>query len=293
MADSGSLNVTSSPTTTSVTGGGGINPGDKVTLVISATDPPVGALIQLHVDTSLVLDSPEPESPESEGGGGGGDGGSLVPGNAGTGGAGTGVSGVAPNPTSPFYFAWVNSTDSTWTSDFARWDINIFDFVIEHTESNFPMLTITVPNPFVGFLNPGRLYWAWFAWQDPTTSIVYPLFFGRLVGVPTDLVNQTVQMKLIARPTNYIQIKQQVAESLKVFPYYDPDIRSVRQTRRPRRYPRGLVFSFTTSTARYPSRNRVRHPHRRGPDNQLLAAESVPFMIWSRSASDQLTILIA
>jgi hypothetical protein len=122
----------------------------------------------------------------------------------------------------PFFFHWVEPTENIWSSEFEVWDENIFDFVIEHTEGNFPTLTITVPNPFEGFLNPGRLFWAWFAWEDPTTSHVWPLFFGRLVGVPTDLVNQTVQMKFIARPTNYIAAKQLVAETLKVAPYYDP-----------------------------------------------------------------------
>ena len=51
----------SSPVTTNVTSGGGINPTDKVTLVISGADHGQ-RMIQLHVDTSLVLDRPEPES---------------------------------------------------------------------------------------------------------------------------------------------------------------------------------------------------------------------------------------
>ena len=55
----------------------------------------------------------------------------------------------------------------------------------------------------------------------PGTTII-PLFFGELLGVPTDLFAEKITLKFIARSMNYIDMKQAVAETLKIPGNYEP-----------------------------------------------------------------------
>jgi len=55
----------------------------------------------------------------------------------------------------------------------------------------------------------------------PGETIV-PIFFGELVGVPSDLFAEKITLKFIARPMNYIEQKQAVAETLKIPGNYEP-----------------------------------------------------------------------
>jgi hypothetical protein len=119
-----------------------------------------------------------------------------------------------------FYFAWV-AQGTPWDLSLARFDENIFDLTIEHDEGQIPTATIEIKNPRIGFISPGRLYWAWISFGYDACQ-PQPLFFGRLVGVPERIESNTVKMKLIARDTDYIYQKQQVAETLKKPPNYDP-----------------------------------------------------------------------
>lgn len=122
----------------------------------------------------------------------------------------------------PFYFAWVNPDQKTFDeSTMLRFDEDVFSFTIKHDEGQFATLEAVIKNPRVGFLNPGRKLWAWLAYLD-STAHVRPLFFGVLTGVPTDLFAELVTIKLNARPHDYVPLKQAVAETLKVRPYYDP-----------------------------------------------------------------------
>jgi hypothetical protein len=118
------------------------------------------------------------------------------------------------------YFAWVPA-DTAWDVSLARFDENIFDLVIEHDEGQIPTCTIEVKNPHIGFINPGRLYWTWISFSYEACGPI-PLFFGRLIGIPEQIAENTVKMKFIARDSDYIYQKQQVARSLKVTPNYDP-----------------------------------------------------------------------
>ena len=123
---------------------------------------------------------------------------------------------------SPFFFAWANETDTEFHSNFERVDEDIFSFGIKHDEGQHPTLDITIINPRVGLLHAGRKLWAWFSWRNPETGHVVPLFFGVLVGVPTDLFQEKVTLKFVARSPNYIDDKQAVAETMKIRPYWDP-----------------------------------------------------------------------
>ena len=120
---------------------------------------------------------------------------------------------------SQFFFAWV-SPGTPWSSALQRWDESIISFSIEGSEGDIPSMTMLIKNPYIGLLNPGRLYWGWLAWEDDS-AVVHELFYGRLVGIPTDLIGEAVTLKFTARPHDYIRQKQLVAETLKVAPGYD------------------------------------------------------------------------
>lgn len=122
---------------------------------------------------------------------------------------------------SQFYFAWTTyASDNTFSPAFKRWDEEIFDFKLSHAEGDFASLEITIINPRIGLLAPGRDLWAWFAFEHPTLGTV-PLFFGRLVALPTDLTLDTVKLTFIARPEDFDARKRALAETLKVRPYWD------------------------------------------------------------------------
>ena len=49
-----------------------------------------------------------------------------------------------------------------------------------------------------------------------------PLFFGRLVGIPTNILQEVVTLQFVAKPIDFLSQKQALAETLKVRPYWDP-----------------------------------------------------------------------
>ncbi len=122
----------------------------------------------------------------------------------------------------PFYFAWVDETETTFseTAHLVE-DEQIVTFRLEQTEGNCATLTLDVRNPRIGLLNPGRKVWAWFSWDSGTGGIV-PLIFARLVGVPTNLIQEVVTLQFIAKPLDFTVQKFELAEILKVRPNYDP-----------------------------------------------------------------------
>jgi hypothetical protein len=121
-----------------------------------------------------------------------------------------------------FYFAWVDSTETTFGVEHKVEDESVFSIQIIHSEGDFPSALIDVKNPKVGLLNAGRKQWAWLSWDDGGTSGTTPLFFGRLVGIPSQLTNEIVQLTFVARPLDWDAQKQALADTLKVAPYWDP-----------------------------------------------------------------------
>ena len=120
-----------------------------------------------------------------------------------------------------YYFAWVDASETTFDVSHKREDEQIFDFNLRQSEGEFALLDITIINPRIGLLNPGRDIWAWFAYEHPTGGTV-PLFFGRLIGIPEDLQEEQVKLSFVARPADFAQQKLALAETLKVRPYWDP-----------------------------------------------------------------------
>lgn len=125
----------------------------------------------------------------------------------------------------PIYFAWATSDDTTFSETFEREDEDIFSFEISHEEGQMPTLDVVIRYPTVngvavGLLKAGRNQWCWLSWDNNGT--VEPLFYGRLVGFPTNVNDTLVTLQFVARAKDYISQKQSLADSLKVRPYYDP-----------------------------------------------------------------------
>jgi hypothetical protein len=118
----------------------------------------------------------------------------------------------------PIYFAWADANEAFSELVHLRMDEYVFSIKRTLSENQKPMLELEIERPHVGLLSPGRKYWAWLAW-DSGSGIV-PLFFGRLVGNPVQLFQNTITIQLIADPTDYKHQIQMIAESLKVLPYW-------------------------------------------------------------------------
>lgn len=120
-----------------------------------------------------------------------------------------------------FYFAWVNPDETTFDpSTMAREDEDVFSFTMSQQEGDFASLDLAIKNPRVGFLAPGRKVWAWFSYSVNGADAV-PLFFGRLLGVPTNIFDTVVNVTFTARPLNFNEQKLALAASLRVKPYWD------------------------------------------------------------------------
>lgn len=126
------------------------------------------------------------------------------------------------------YFRWSLSTDTDWDDSFAVYEENVLSLAVEEKEGSFAKLTITVKNPramsgnALGLLAPSRRQWVWLAWDSGSTDGTVPLFFGQLVGIPSDLTGEKITLVLLAKPADYLASKQALAETLKKFPGYDP-----------------------------------------------------------------------
>ena len=126
--------------------------------------------------------------------------------------------------TLPFTFYWANENETTFNpSTMNVINEDICSFEVKHDEGQIPTLDIAVRNPRIGLLAPGRKVWAWLAWQGTGayTGTLVPLFFGVLVGVPTNLFQEKVTLQFIARSSQFIENKQKLAETMKAPPYYD------------------------------------------------------------------------
>lgn len=121
-----------------------------------------------------------------------------------------------------FYFKWVDKTDTTFIEGtHAVNDEKVFSLNISQGEGDFASAEVDLINPRIGLLTPTRKQWAWLSYRDPVGT-VHPLMFGRLISVPQALQDNVIRLTFVARPGDYEDQKATLAESLKVFPYYDP-----------------------------------------------------------------------
>ncbi|RWO29567.1 MAG: hypothetical protein EOS10_22240 [Mesorhizobium sp.] len=123
-----------------------------------------------------------------------------------------------------FYFAWADVTDTTFGPEFEIEDEDMARLELGQKEGEIASLAMVVKNPRVGLLAAGRKQWGWLSWLDSEnpTSGPHPLFFGRLVGVPSEPQGNAVTLQFVARPADYDAQKLALAETLKVAPWWDP-----------------------------------------------------------------------
>lgn len=120
-----------------------------------------------------------------------------------------------------FFIALVDPNETTFVSaTHARNDMDVASFSLAQKEGDFAVFTVTIKNPLEGLLSPTRKRHAWISWDGP--SGIQPLFFGRVVGVPADINKMRTVITFRARPDEYETLKNALADSLRVEPYWDP-----------------------------------------------------------------------
>lgn len=120
------------------------------------------------------------------------------------------------------YFAWVNSTDNTYSGAFARNDETVLGYRLEQKEGEFATLSLDVKaQQGIALLSALRKQWGWFSYRNGTELV--PRFFGRLIGIQTVSTDSgdVVTIQLVAEPIDYANQKKAVADSKRVLPRYD------------------------------------------------------------------------
>jgi hypothetical protein len=118
-----------------------------------------------------------------------------------------------------FFFALVDPTDATFTQTFARNDWTVLSFRHEHKEGEFAKLSLEIKNPGAGLLS-GKV-WLWFSYQLVGAGTATPLFFGRIVGIPSSILQEAVTVELTGKPADFNDQKTALADTLRVLPWYD------------------------------------------------------------------------
>jgi hypothetical protein len=125
-----------------------------------------------------------------------------------------------------FYFAWVNSSETTFSGSHVRYDEKVFSFTITHREGECAQLSLTIKNPKIGLLAAGRKVWGWLSFSDSGTAGAQPLFFGRLLGIPDMGGSATgfaelLTLIFVAKPIDFAAQRRTLAEDLAILPFYD------------------------------------------------------------------------
>jgi hypothetical protein len=123
-----------------------------------------------------------------------------------------------------FYFAWVDEGEEFDEDVHNRNDEDVFAFQYEQSEGDFAGLSIEIRNPRIGLLATGRKQWAILSFNQGTdiSPDVIPLFRGRLIGIPSNVFDTIVTLEFTARPADFVDQKIDVADALKVPPYWEP-----------------------------------------------------------------------
>jgi hypothetical protein len=126
-------------------------------------------------------------------------------------------------------FVWADPAETTFVeATHAREDEDVFAFELTQSEGDFAQLSVTLRNPRAGFLRPDRKQWAWLSARMPDSSII-PLFFGRLIGVPSNVFGELVTIEFVARPADFLARKTALADALRVLPHPEPALRLAQQ----------------------------------------------------------------
>lgn len=123
-------------------------------------------------------------------------------------------------PVQAVYFAWVDQGVAFNAVTHAVEDEKIVRFSVEQQEGEFAIARIDIKNPRIGLLNAGRKLWAYLSYHNGTS--VVPIFYGRVIGIPTNLHLEVITLEFVARPVDYVEQKEGLAATMRFLPYYDP-----------------------------------------------------------------------
>jgi predicted nucleic acid binding AN1-type Zn finger protein len=118
-----------------------------------------------------------------------------------------------------FYFAWVDEGDVFDAVTHAREDAKIFSIELSQDEGEFAKLAIQLENPRVGLLAAGRNLWCILSRQKGDD--VEHMFTGRLIGIPSRVDGEVVELTFVARPADFLTQRDAVSDALKELPWYD------------------------------------------------------------------------
>ncbi len=123
---------------------------------------------------------------------------------------------------SPFYLAYVaDDTVAFNPVTHAVMDEYVFSMRRVLSETDKPLMQVEMRNPHIGVLNTSRQQWAWFSWLNPANNHVEPLMLGRIVGNASNAFAEIITVEFVSWPTNFFAQRQQVAETLKIAPFWD------------------------------------------------------------------------
>ncbi len=122
----------------------------------------------------------------------------------------------------PYYFCYLDGPADFDPEVHLVEDEAIILAKIAQEEGEFATLEIDVINTGDGLLAPGRKQWCIFSWdRGGSGDDIEVLFMGRLVAVPQQVRGETMRLLFRAKPLDYDGAKQDLAETLKTWPYYD------------------------------------------------------------------------
>ena len=119
-----------------------------------------------------------------------------------------------------WFLAWVDPTETSFTQSHQVMAEDVYSIQIDGREGEVAILTLVLKNPRIGLLNTGRKLWIWLSWSDGTNT--FPIFFGRLVGIPENVFGELVSLVFLAKPLDFDQQRFDVAAALKELPWFDP-----------------------------------------------------------------------
>jgi hypothetical protein len=120
------------------------------------------------------------------------------------------------------FFAWIDDPDTDFDETVHNVvDESIYSLKFAQVEGDFASLELVIKNPRIGLLKTGRPVWAWLSVRK-SNGVIVPMIRARIVGLPTNLFDTLVTLEFTARPTDFVEQKLALADTMKVLPYYDP-----------------------------------------------------------------------
>src|SRR5690349_3017564 len=117
-----------------------------------------------------------------------------------------------------FYFAWVNA-GATFGPAHEVEDEDIVEWRVRHDEGGAARLTLWLPasrtKDLLATSPEPHKQWMIVSWNRGTAG-AEQLFYGRVIGLATDMAADVAQLTFIARPADFEDLKRALADSLRV-----------------------------------------------------------------------------